>query len=130
MWIQPIQALSEGVSGFTLAWLPFRYGKCTMIEYRFKEELEYARHYANKLEDSDVDKVLTSGEVKNRNEALCLSTFFWKMVDASIEDEENKTKLRWIEDAEFWNEKLMYSFSGYLERSGYEREWGEVSDKQ
>ncbi len=55
---------------------------------------------------------------------------FWKMVDASIEDEENKTKLPWVEGAEFWNEKLMYSFSGYLERSGYESEWDEVSDKQ
>ncbi len=101
-----------------------------MIEYRFEEELAYAKHYANKLEDGVVEKILSSGEVKNNDEALRLSSFFWKMVDASIEDEENKTKLPWVEGAEFWNEKLMYSLSGYLERSGYESEWDEVSDKQ
>ena len=36
----------------------------------------------------------------------------------------------WVEDVEFWNEKLMYSFSGYLERSGFESEWDEFSYKQ
>ena len=51
------------------------------------------------------------------------------MVYLSIEDEQSGNELPWEEGAEFWNEKIMNSISGYLERAGYEKEWDEVADR-
>ena len=101
-----------------------------MIEYKFEEELDIATYYANKLNDNTVLEILKRGDVKNADEAICLSEFFWKMVDLSIDDEKLNVDLPWMEGAEFWNEKIMNSFSGYLERAGYEKEWDEIVDKQ
>ncbi len=100
------------------------------IEYKFSEEIEFAKFYAKKLNDKAALSILESGVVKSAEEARHLSVFFWSMVNKSIEDHNNKVILPWAEGAEFWNEKLMYSFSGYLERSGFENEWEEVSDLQ
>ncbi len=101
-----------------------------MIKYKFDEELEYAKHYAHKLEDQKALKILELGEVKDSTDALYLSEFFWKMVESSIEDEKREVKLPWVEGAEFWNEKIMISLSGYLERAGYENEWEKIVDQQ
>ena len=101
-----------------------------MITYKFEEEREIATHYANKLNDYTTIEILTRGEVNNSDEATCLSEFFWKMVDLSIDDETSGKELPWVAGTEFWNEKIMNSFSGYLERVGYEKEWDDVSDKQ
>lgn len=87
-------------------------------------------YYAKKLNDDATIKILELGEVKNSNEATHLSEFFWKIVDASIEDEKQDTELPWREGAEFWNEKIMNSLSAYLERAGYEKEWDDVVDQQ
>ncbi len=100
------------------------------ITYKFSEELEFAKHYAEKLNDKITLSILDSGEVKNAKEARHLSSFFWNMVNKSIEDHNNKILLPWPEGSEFWNEKLMYSISGYLERVGFENEWEEISDLQ
>lgn len=59
-----------------------------------------------------------------------MSKFFWKMVDAAIEDEESQIELPWAEGGEFWHEKIMNSFSFYLERAGFENEWNEEVDQQ
>lgn len=100
-----------------------------MIRYKFEEELEYLLYYANKSKNKEILKILTCGEVKSSGEAISLSEFFWNMVDLSIEDEKSGIELPWEEGAEFWNEKIMNSISGYLERAGYEKEWDEVSDR-
>lgn len=100
------------------------------ITYKFPEELEFAKLYAEKLNDEVALSILESGVVKNQMEARHLSLFFWNMVSKSIEDHKNKVVLPWAEGAEFWSEKLMYSFSGYLERAGFENEWEEISDLQ
>lgn len=97
-----------------------------MITYKFEEEFQYVMHYANKLDDKTTISILERGEVRDSNEATHLSEFFWKMVDASIEDEKAGVELPWTEGAEFWNEKIMNSLAGYLERVGYEKEWGEL----
>lgn len=101
-----------------------------MIIYKFEEELQYVKLYVNKLEDSTTLRILEESEVRNSFEAVALSEFFLRMVDLSIEDEKKNVELPWKENAEFWNEKLMNSFSGYLEKIGYENEWDEVFDKQ
>lgn len=101
-----------------------------MITYKYDGELRFAKYYANKLKDNKALAILESGVVKNKDEAQYLSNFFWRMVDSSIEDEKLKAPLPWSESAEFWTEKLMYSISGYLERSGYADAWEKESDKQ
>lgn len=101
-----------------------------MIKYRFEEEVQYAKYFAEKLNDAEALKIFELGKVQDKTQATYLSEFFWRMVDASIEEENSGTELPWVEGTEFWNEKLMHSISGYLERAGFEQEWDEVSDKQ
>lgn len=101
-----------------------------MIRFKFSEESEYITHYAKKLDDAAMLEILRRGEVHSAEEAVHLSQFFWRMVDASVEDEKNNVSLPWPEGAEFWNEKLMTSLSGYLERAGYEAQWDQVVDEQ
>lgn len=101
-----------------------------MITYRFDEEKEYAIYYAEKMDNQLALQILDKGSVSNTKEAEVLCEFFWNMVDASIHDEESGVELKWVEGAEYWNEKIMMSLSGYLERSGYEQIWDNVSDQQ
>lgn len=101
-----------------------------MISYRFDEERQFALHYAHQLEDALTLSILESGRVRNRDDAIHLSRFFWRMVDASIADEKAGIELPWDENAEFWTEKLLHTFSGYLQGAGYEAAWDEVSDQQ
>lgn len=100
------------------------------ITYRFSEELDMAVFYAKKLGDERALSILNSGSVASADDAKCLSRFFWRLVDACVEDKNNDVDLPWEMGVEFLNEKLMNSLSGYLERNGYEREWDEVSDEQ
>jgi len=101
-----------------------------MITYKFDEESEYVEYYSKKIGDPIILEILNVGTVKNSEEATLLSEFYWKMVDKSIEDEKSGLKLPWKEGAEFWNEKIMISLSGYLEKVGYENEWDGVVDEQ
>lgn len=101
-----------------------------MIKYKFDEELQYIKFYAEKLKEDKALEIIDADEVKNSEEATYLSHFFWKMVDCSIEDEKSGIELPWDEGAEFWNEKIMNSISGYLERAGYEKQWEDVVDQQ
>lgn len=101
-----------------------------MITYRFDEEKEYAIYYAEKMDSQLALQILQKDSVSDNKEAKALSEFFWHMVDASIQDEESGVELKWVEGAEYWNEKLMTSLSGYLERCGYEEIWDRVVDEQ
>ena len=101
-----------------------------MMTFKFDEEIEYAKYYADKLNNNIAKEILTKLEVSDASEAIALSNFFWDMVRASIEEEESGVKLHWDDGAEFWNEKLLQSISGYLERAGYESEWDKITDAQ
>ena len=61
--------------------------------------------------------------------ALHISEFFWTMVDSSINCTKEK-KYPWPDGAEFWNEKILTSLSGSLERLGFIQIWDDVVDKQ
>jgi len=100
-----------------------------MIEYKFDEEKEYILHYANKLHDNRALDILNSGNINSMKKQY-ISQYFWRMVDSSIEDEDAGIELPWPEGAEFWNEKIMNTLSGYLERTGYESEWDSLVDEQ
>lgn len=94
-----------------------------MIRFKFSEESDYITHYAKKLNEAAILEILRRGEALSVEGAVHLSQFFWRMVEAAIDDEKNGVSLPWAEGAEFWNEKLMTSLSGYLERAGYEAQW-------
>jgi hypothetical protein len=101
-----------------------------VIKFKFPEEKEYVVHFAKKMDDTKLLSIIQSGEVKSEEEAEYLSKFFWRMVDKSIEDEELGISSVFVESNEFWNEKIMYSISGYLERIGYENIWENIADAQ
>lgn len=101
-----------------------------MIRYRFNEEKEYLKFYAERMEDAATLAILDRGTVNNADEAEHLARFFWAMVDKSIVDEKQGMELPWPEGSEFWSEKSMRSISGYLERAGYEAIWEQVVDEQ
>lgn len=46
------------------------------IIYKFPEEIEFAKHYAEKLNDELTLSILNASEVKNSAEARHLSIFF------------------------------------------------------
>lgn len=101
-----------------------------MIEYQFEEEKEYATFYAGDLDRPMILSILNRGYVETKDEAKALSIFFWDMVDKSIQNEKAGIKLKWPENAEFWNEKLLHTFSGHLESTGYLDIWDKEVDKQ
>lgn len=101
-----------------------------MIEYQYKEEKDFAIHYAIELERQTVLSILNRGYVENKEEAKELSMFFWDMVDKSIEDEKSGVTNKWQDESKFWTEKLLQTISGHLEDSGYSEIWEEEVDKQ
>ena len=101
-----------------------------MLNYQFEEEKDYATYYAKELERPIILTILNRGQVKNADEAKALSVFFWDMVDKSIQNERNGVTLRWTESAEFWNKKLLHTFSGHLKSVGYTDIWDQIVDEQ
>lgn len=87
-------------------------------------------HYANTLSATHLIDILDAkNPVTNTEEALELSRFFWKMVDASIEDRDNGVEVLGEVDLQFWMERNMNIFSGYLRSIGYEEQWERASDE-
>lgn len=100
-----------------------------MIDFKYPEERDIVYFFAGKLQDTYAAEILANETPLDEATALYLSEFFWRMVDSSIECESNKN-YPWSDRAEFWNEKIIHSISGYLERSGFIDIWDEVIDRQ
>lgn len=100
-----------------------------MISYKFPEERDYLYFFCGQLSDTKVVALLNGEAELNADMAQYLSEFFWRMVDKSILVEK-EGKFPWPDGAEFWNEKLLYSISGYLEKSGFGDVWDTEVDKQ
>lgn len=101
-----------------------------MIEYQFKEEKDFAICCAKELDRPVVLSILSRGFVETKEEARALSVFFWDMVDKTIEDEKQGKIKKWSEGSKFLTEKLLQTFSGHLEATGYSDIWDEEVDKQ
>ena len=101
-----------------------------MITFKFPEEKIYLNLLANKINSPFVLQLLGGEQVHSSEEAINLAKLFWTIVDKSIELENSGELDEFPEGAEYWNEKIMYSISGYLERLGYEDEWDRVTDEQ
>jgi len=101
-----------------------------MLTFKFPEEKTYLELFQSILQFTVVDELLAGKPVETSDHATEVAEFFWSMVDKSIELEKQGKLDEFPEGAEFWNEKLMYSLSGYLERVGFEAEWEAVVDRQ
>ena len=101
-----------------------------MITFKFPEERTYLELFQAQLGSAAVKCLLEGNTIETSSQATEVAEFFWKMVDKSIELEKRGELDQFLEGAEFWNEKLMYSISGYLERIGFENEWEEVVNRQ
>ena len=99
-----------------------------MIRYRYDEEKLAALYFADLLNDGLTRKIIEAGAVANSAEATHLSNFYWHMVDASAAFKRDKKSLPFEGSSEYWCEKLINSFGGYLERAGYENEWDKAGD--
>jgi hypothetical protein len=100
-----------------------------MIEYRFIEERDIVFYYSGKLADHRAAEIFSTQVAIDAAAALYISEFFWRMVDCSIECTKSKT-YPWGDGAEFWNEKVLTSISGSLERLGFIDIWDSVVDQQ
>lgn len=101
-----------------------------MLRFKSPEEKTYITHFAKKMGDSKLVEMIKTGKVKTEQDAEYLSLFFWRMVDQSIEDDMHNIPRLLTQPNEFWNEKIMYSIAGHLQRAGYEHIWEHVSDAQ
>jgi len=101
-----------------------------MINFKTEEEKMFVGFYAKKIGDELSQSIIERLVVSSSNEADHLSSFFWDMVDAAIQDEKNGIDTPWDQGSEYLSEKVMYAISAYLEKSGYEKVWEEVSDSR
>lgn len=96
-----------------------------MIEYRYSEEKTVALYFADLLNNSKVKEIITHGDVSSSEEATILSKFFWEMINRSAQGD---VVLPCKGSSQYWTEKLYNSIGGYLENSGYEKEWNTEVD--
>jgi len=96
-----------------------------MIEYSYNEEKTVALYFADLLNNSKAKEIVKLGVVSSSKEATILSKFFWEMVNKSADGNVN---LPCEGSSQYWTEKLYNSIGGYLEDSGYEKEWNTEID--
>ncbi len=92
-----------------------------MIEYGYNEEKIVALFFADKLNNQKAKEIITHGVVTSSEEASVLSKFFWQMINESTE---GNVILPCEGSSQYWTGELYNSLGGYLESSGYEKEWG------
>jgi len=95
-----------------------------MIKYKFPEEKEIALHYARLLNDKEALLILEKNYVENKTEAKALASFYWAMVNKTVEEDHQGIK-RNLNDIDMWLEYLCNTFYIYLSNEGYENEWEE-----
>lgn len=87
-------------------------------------------YYAHKIGSDNLTDILAAkAAVTNKEQALELARFFWRMVDASIEDRDNGIAVLGESDLQFWMERNMNIISGYICSIGYEEQWEQATDE-
>lgn len=94
-----------------------------MIPYNLPQEKETILHYAHILDDKLTTEIIQSNQLRNKAQAVHLANFFWKMVDASNEQDEMSG-----ESSEYILEKIIITFMAYFRSTGYEEIWENISD--
>ena len=89
-----------------------------------------AAHYAGQFNNIVVLEILNQPRaVKNKEEAILLSKFFWEVLDAAALDRENGKIVLDEKNLQHWVERLMNIIGGYLKKNGYEAEWEKVCNE-
>ena len=101
-----------------------------MIKFQTEEIKDFALYYAQKLSNQKALEIISKLEVTDSSEAVEICNFFWDLVDAAIKEQGTNVTGRWDHGQQFLSEKLMLAISGYLEKTGYETEWEQVSDSR
>jgi hypothetical protein len=83
-----------------------------MIEYKYPEEKTLLMSYAARLGGARVEAILARDTIESEEDARALATFFWHMVDASLDD-----------DIEVWHERIHNTLYGALAKAGYGDIW-------
>ena len=85
-----------------------------MIEYKFAREKELLLEYASHLGEPRVAAILARGTIERAEDARTLAKFYWRMVDASIED-----------DIEAWLERIHTTLFIACGNAGFGDVWDE-----
>ena len=93
--------------------------------FRYDEEKEIFEHYAKLLKQEQLISLIENNMINTAEEAIALAEFYWQIVDKCIEEEKLAEKAK---TNEYWNEKLLISISGFIERNGFEEQWDDVLD--
>lgn len=89
-----------------------------------------AAHYAEKLESIDIQNIINlKNPINSKEQALELSRFYWKMLDAAAYDFEHKAEVLGEVGSQYWMERLLNIISGHLDDIGYEEQWDQASDE-
>ena len=95
-----------------------------MIEWKSSAEKEMVIFYADLLNDEKTIKIIERNEILNKEEALHVAEFFWRMVEKSNEFQYKGDPV----ECEFLLEKVINTLMAYFRRAGYESEWEAFAD--
>jgi hypothetical protein len=85
-----------------------------VIEFKFAREKELCLEYAGHFGDRQVEAILARGSIDNAEDARALAKFYWRMVDASLED-----------DIEPWLERIYTTLHIACGNAGFGDIWDE-----
>ncbi|PUA26682.1 MAG: hypothetical protein B0W54_23380 [Cellvibrio sp. 79] len=95
-----------------------------MIDWKSSTEKEMVIFYAGLLNDEKTIKIIERNEIVNKEEALQVAEFFWRMVEKSNEFQYKGDAV----ECEFLLEKVINTLMAYFRRAGYESEWEAFAD--
>ncbi len=88
-----------------------------------------ALHYSKKIGDTLAKKFFSSQiALSNKDEAYHIASIFWELSDLAADDNQKNIAVEGIVDLEFWMYKLLNITSGYMEKSGYKKQWLAAKD--
>ena len=88
-----------------------------------------AMHYAKRMSNQYALEVfLLTSDINTPAEAALITEFFWNMVDAAAEDEEQGSEIEGVIDLQYWMQRLMNILAGYMNKIGFGDKWVEISD--
>lgn len=95
-----------------------------MINWKLNDEKVMVIFYADLLNDEQTKEIIARSEINNKQEALHLAEFFWKMVEKSNELQYKNDSV----ECEFLLEKIINTLMAYFRNAGYESEWEAFAD--
>lgn len=88
-----------------------------------------AIYYAEQFGNTLVLEILNEPRgVRDKEEAIMLSKFFWELLDSTAYDKEQGKIILDETNLQYWVERLMNIIGGHLKKNGYEAEWDKVCD--